>query len=384
MADTSVKMFSSGLLGAPILNGVAGSFIALLDACLINGYGLKSVDTLAVSANVATASISTGHSAEVDSVILIAGATPATLNGEWKVTDVTSTTISWVTSGIANQTATGTITQKMAPIGWGKAFTGTDTAAYRSSDVTGTRSYLRIDDTNPQYAKLLGYEVMSDINTGTGVFPTLIQQAAGLFWDKSDATDTTSRTWALYGDSKGFYVLLEMSRSYAGGSGGYYFGDVIPTKVGDPYCCVINAGINPTTYPSSTSSLQTSSAGTFGTYCPRAYTGIGGSVPMKRCSTSLGVLNTDSGRMNFQFPNPTDGGVYLAALYLLEGIVTQYDILRGTFAGIYHSTQNIPNLLLPDRTTLAGTTFMTGRKLRVGTMGTQRYPVFFDITGPWR
>lgn len=40
--DTSVKFYREDFPGAPVLNGVAGSLIALLDACLCTGFGLRS------------------------------------------------------------------------------------------------------------------------------------------------------------------------------------------------------------------------------------------------------------------------------------------------------------------------------------------------------
>ena len=43
VVDTSVKHFHSGRVGAPVLTGAEGSMIALLDACVVNGFGLKSV-----------------------------------------------------------------------------------------------------------------------------------------------------------------------------------------------------------------------------------------------------------------------------------------------------------------------------------------------------
>ena len=87
--------------------------IAVLDACLVDGFGLKSVDTLVVSGAVATANISTGHSAMVGSVVLISGATPSGLNGEKRVTAITTNTVVFDATGISDQTATGTITLKI-------------------------------------------------------------------------------------------------------------------------------------------------------------------------------------------------------------------------------------------------------------------------------
>ena len=74
--STSVKHFRSNMTGAPTLNGVAGALIGVLDACLVNGFNLKTIDSLAVAAGVATASVGGGHGYEPDTVVLIAGATP--------------------------------------------------------------------------------------------------------------------------------------------------------------------------------------------------------------------------------------------------------------------------------------------------------------------
>ena len=50
--STSVKWAVSSMMGAPTLNGTAGSMIALLDAFLINGFGMKAVDSAQVTGGV--------------------------------------------------------------------------------------------------------------------------------------------------------------------------------------------------------------------------------------------------------------------------------------------------------------------------------------------
>src|SRR5574338_427743 len=141
-----VKYFHGQMTGAPVLSGTAGSRIAVLDACLINGF-------------------------EVNQVVLVAGATggAAALNGEWCVTAVSSTWIQFACPGIGDQTATGTITVKAAPSGsWSKVFSGTNKAAYKSTDPAATGCLLRVDDTSAQYAVVRGYETMTDVDTGSG------------------------------------------------------------------------------------------------------------------------------------------------------------------------------------------------------------------------
>ena len=232
MPDTTVKIFSSTLPGAPVLSGTAGSLIALLDACLVNGFGLKTLDSLVVSAGVATATVSTGHSAQVDAVILLAGATPAALNGEQKVTAITTTTVQFAAPGVADGPASGTITLKLAPAGWAKAFAGSNLAAYRSGHVEASGCYLRIDDTAACEARVLGYETLADLATGTGPFPAI---AGGYYWSKSDAANSSARPWWLIGNSRMVYLGLAYNSSYAGQHLVHCFGDLKSRKSADAY-----------------------------------------------------------------------------------------------------------------------------------------------------
>jgi hypothetical protein len=46
---------------------------------------------------------------------------------------------------------------------------------------------------------------MSDVNTGTGPFPTAAQVAGGGYWEKSGAAGSTARNWIVVGDERAFY-----------------------------------------------------------------------------------------------------------------------------------------------------------------------------------
>ena len=98
LVDTSVKFFSSTQAGAPVLNGTAGALKALLDACLVDGFGLKSVVSLVVASGVATITVTGGHGFLPDGVMLVAGAATAALNGEQKVTAIGTNTASFATA----------------------------------------------------------------------------------------------------------------------------------------------------------------------------------------------------------------------------------------------------------------------------------------------
>lgn len=146
--QTDVKFFTSDMPGAPTLNKAAGAIIPVLDACLVNGFDTKTLDSLVVSSNVATATIAAGHSYRKYAVIEISGATPSGLNGQHRITSTTGTTFTFETTGIADQTATGTITAKMAPAGWSKPFTGTNEAVYAPNKVGASSAFFRVIDTS--------------------------------------------------------------------------------------------------------------------------------------------------------------------------------------------------------------------------------------------
>ena len=62
MTDLSVKYFNSGMTGAPQISNNWGDLVTMLDACLINGFALKAIDTLTFADGVATATISDSKS----------------------------------------------------------------------------------------------------------------------------------------------------------------------------------------------------------------------------------------------------------------------------------------------------------------------------------
>ena len=54
MADLTVKYFNSGMTGAPQISNNWGDLVTMLDACLVNGFALKAIDTLTFADGIAT------------------------------------------------------------------------------------------------------------------------------------------------------------------------------------------------------------------------------------------------------------------------------------------------------------------------------------------
>lgn len=321
------KWFTSAMSGAPTLSGTVGALLAVLDACLIDGFGSVTLDSLIVSDGVATAT-KTGHGFLDWTVLLLAGATPAGLNGEKRITRIDANSFSFDAAGIADQTATGTITAKMAPAGWTKAFSGTNKAVYARSDPAATGMRLRVDDAAAQSARAVGYESMTDIDTGSGPFPTAAQLSGGLYWHKSSTANATARNWAVVADGKTLHLFLGFNASAPLTLEYVAFGDLLTYKPGDAYhCCIMgnaSATISTTGSANNTSNSVANNA-TTGCYLARGHAQTGTAIPFYRHA----LCNEVMGRTGLALPNPANDGVLLTPVYANDTTTVGRGLLRG-------------------------------------------------------
>lgn len=387
--DTSVKFIHSGMPGAPVLNGVAGSMIALLDACLVNGFGTGVVDSLVIAGGVATVTRSAGHPADVDGVMAISGATVAggSVNGERKVTSRTTISYTFDAPGLADQVATGTITHKVAPAGWAKPFSGANLAAYKSLDPTATGCLLRVDDSAAQSLRVVGYVSMTDIDTGSGPFPTAVQLAGGGYWQKSNASDATARPWTLAANSRFVYVLTQHMSGNSAVSAVAAFGDFISYASADPYGCMLNnaSGPYPTSPGTTTFDLDYTNAAAVadGLTIARSIGGIGSAARARRMAGYFGTNTVilRSGAVHsgcVPFPNPVDGGLFVGPQFITEDAT---GALRGRLPGFLHAPQGIGASVFATRDRVDAVAGLPGRRLVA--MPTNTGVFFIDVTGPW-
>lgn len=244
--------YTSDEPGAPTLNNANGSLISVLDAVLINGFGLKSVTSITVAGGVATVTCA-GHqfTGGVGRKVQIAGASPAALNGNHDVTVVDANTFTYPTTA-ANGTATGTISARRAPLGWQKVFSSTNKAIYGRTDPQATAMLLRIDDTgtgvaSTTNARAVMCESATAVDTMTGVVPTSAQLSGGYYVSKGQSS-TAAKRWFVVGDSRSMYLFTEGSDyTWASGYGlsPLVFGDIDTYRSGgDAYGCIIHGSIN--------------------------------------------------------------------------------------------------------------------------------------------
>ena len=386
MSSTSVKTFASTDPGAPALSGTAGSQLAIVKTCLVDGRGAGAVATLFVAAGIATATYAAGHPFAVGSVGLFAGATPVELNGEKRILSVSTNAVTFAAPGVADGAATGSITSKLAAAGWQQLYAGTNMAALKPSVVEATGCVLRIDDTGTLNARVRAFEAMTDVSSGVGLTPLEGQVAGGLYWPKSSSANATARPWIVIADERGFYLAVDPT-----GTGRYtltYAGDIASLKSGDAYGYLLTGNqsdqANASTVPDGCCGYSGRSA-RGGAYLVRAHTAIGQSVAAQRLGAHHNGSTADAyagtpGYSVGAYPNGPNNGLMTGALELHAlGI-------RGTLPGLLHPVQDCGNAFATGAI-VDGTDDLAGRRLMAirtgppagGTVGT----VFLDVTGPW-
>lgn len=388
---TETKFISSTQLGAPTMNNAAGQLLSVLDACLCDGFGSKAIVSGSIAGGICSLDFGGTHAFQGDVVIEVAGATPSGLNGQWRVSTNTTNGCSFATGVTGAVSAAGTV--KVASLGWTKLYTGTNLRVYKPSDPAANGMVLRVDDTGAMHARVVGYESMTDVNTGAGPFPTSSQLSGGMYWGKSDGA--TNREWFVIGDSRGFYYGHAMSNGVSQMQT-WFFGDAIPYRSGDAYSSYL-IGSNGT-YNASASAVgdvaYSDRAMTGIGYAPRSYTALGGAT----LASAIGALNRSASAYSGSsaatydvgsntFPNSCDNGLLLCRVQTYDSVSKW----RAELPGLLHTPQFL-NYAYNNYARVDGSGAFAGKRLvsvrcgapngatTSGAVGT----VFFDLTGNWR
>lgn len=396
MSGIEVMLLRSTDTGAPTLSGTAGSLIALLDACLKDGYNSKTPTGITRVGQIATVTFATAHNYAADGLTKVqhSGGDQAEYNGTFQISNVTTLTYDFTVTGTPATPATGTITAKVAPVGWEKPFAGTNKGVYRSLESTATKLYLRVDDTGTltgtaaaRDAFMRGYETMTDVDTGVNLFPTVAQKANGIFLTKSQTADATTKPWVLVGD--GFEFVLFNANYYNNYPCHtcFHFGDPASEMASDPYGCLIYGGYVtgygalPENYNQSHTTINALSTGQGGHYMARDYNQAGAAVLVGKLSNySLTNSNSPFGCAGMAYPAPHNNGLYVVPVF----IGAPSSLIRAMLKCIYNPlharplghggvVSNLSNL--PGRTLYAIQTAYSS-----STYG----ETHVDITGPWR
>ncbi len=263
------------------------------------------------------------------------------------------------------------------PAGWSKPFSGVNVAAFQQGEGSNGM-FLRIDDTSTatsyRAARVVGYENMTDVNTGLPApFPDNIQRPGGLYWHQQYSTSgnvADPRSWMIIADEAFFWILIHTHPTNSSDTAyreAYGFGDIIPLKPGDTTHTMLIGGQDADDATSSQSYMWTDDAigSDHGTsrnfFLARSYTNLGGSVE----AGWAGDGNRGSqqwGRGNLQYPHGPDGGLYLSPVFVHEVGSSPYTI-RGILPGCwkplhYASGAFRQGQIVEGQGDLAGRTFM--------------------------
>lgn len=393
-----VRYFDATMTGAPKTTmSAAGRFLAILDACAVTGFNLKAVTSLSVANGVATAITDGDHGFRDYTVIRIEGATPDELNGDWKVQVTAGNTFTFETTA-PDGLATGTVSAKTAPLGWTKAFSGTNVGVYRPK--TGLRHFFRVDDSASGYVSMRGYEVMtSSGDAGTNPFPTPTQLTGGVGMTKLCGSYSYVPHWFLIGDDRSLFFVFSGDddqgvQQYHTDYAIYGFGEAIsytPNDLGASF--VIGSTQRSTTAStpvlngsSYVSSLSTDTWG--GCYFSRPYSQETGAPTRFRLAGS-GVANgwgsSSSAYGRVPLPNPADLSLLFHHPILMQEETSK--AVRAEFPGAYQPLHAYMSARIGDVVEINGRKIMLTRAFDSNNMGSatgKSGTMGWDITGPWR
>lgn len=376
-----VKLYHSGMRGAPQKSGTPGCVPAIFDACLVNGFGEVTAVSVTIVGGKVRVVLNTNEGFSTDTTVLITGASVPSVNGEHTVTAESPTLITWPTTE-ADQAVTGTIKVKVAPLNWIKPFSGTNLAVYKSPALESSGSYLFVDDAQALYTRFATYETMTDISNGLGRCPPLATDYGQVY--KSEAANTTSRPWWIVGDDLGFYFCTIGYIGYDS-VGVYWFGDAVPDRSNDKFRFLMSGNV--TTSNNYEGSLPLSStASSSNAYVSRPINGIGAPMKVRYGADGPGGFTTSGiGQPNGNYPAQSNNGLLLSR--------TQYNDAngrRGIIPGGFHVSVNGLFNYFNNGFVIEGQKDLAGKRLMhlfvsssLSASASSCGSFIFDITGPW-
>jgi hypothetical protein len=366
-----LTIYRSSDSGAPVLTGQVGALVALLDACLVNGY-TASVTSITRSGGTATVTVPVPHNLIDGQLVTIAGAAETDYNGTFAITVVTGVVFTYTVPGAPATPATGVITYLRIAAGWSKPFTGTNKAAFKQG--AGSFFYVRVQDDAPgagaaREARVVGYETMTNVDTGTDLFPTAAQKTNGLFVRKSSTADATARNWILFADSTTFYlyVLSAGADTTPTAYRAFCFGDIYSLKTADNYKAFIAArnAENDTSATADTLDLLTTivTAASNSNYIARGHNETAGAVNIGKHGDNAKANSVTLGIGLVAYTNPGNGAFYLSRVWVHDPTTTPVNGLRGRMRGLWQFLHPVGSVI--DGDILIGTGELFGKTFLV-------------------
>lgn len=417
-----VKNYRSDDVGLSKISATVGSFVGLLEACLVTGFNLRTLDSLTYDSatDLFVGTVGSGHGYRLNQIVLVSGAAPSQFNCEIWITAITATTFTGKAhisdARPATAAASGTMTVKAAPQGsWSKPYASADgtKAVFRMESPESSKCCLRVDNSIAcsasygMYCLVDGYETMGGLDTGINQFGYFA--AGSNSWGLRARTTYSDSPWMLFADGAAFWGFIKILNStsvidqaiedfntlYLWRS--FFFGDMVKRNSSDAYPCLLASGSytitgaqDQFTLISNSRLLELSGASTTGLCMARDMFGsVGKKTPYGQCSAWQGISCSGSGPLTY--PSPVDNSLMVIpnGIYVME----TNKAIRGNVPGYWVTPQEVRGVFSP-ATVFEGFPGAEGRKFTsvhaqyqygstspstsYGTLG------FIDITGPWR
>jgi len=235
---------------------------------------------------------------------------------------------------------------------------------------------MRIQDDGPgagtfKEARIVSYETMSDVDTGTNPMPTVAQAANGLFIRKSAAADSTARVWRAIADDR-MIIMVIFTGDTANVFTGWMWGDFYSHLSADGYRTMLIARSTENSSSMGSApdmfSLQQNNSFTTalaGHYIQRSRSGVAGAINVQR-TNNVGQLSSNAtiGTLgSIADPNGEDGGRYLQDFWLHDRSTAPTCSIRGRIRGIYDTPLSISGR--SDLDTMGGVADYSGRSFEL-------------------
>jgi hypothetical protein len=388
MANFPVKWFRAGMEGIPAvtdmltlgystandyLNCVPGEMIALYKAVLVDGFGSRAPSSITYDGGTGkvTVNFGTAHAYFLHSVVTMSGADQTEYNGDFRITDITSNSFSFVPDsapGVTPATTGSAFESKYTPTG-GWAIVDEDPVAHylclerTAPDASNLKLVIKNDinyifslygstDATNSRASSMSVEAVYnfvDFNNYDVAFQVLhpqVQAGVSNIYNGINSIGYKDR-WAIYTDDYLFYT--QWPTGYYFNPCFYFWGDIVSARPGDRgHCAAI--GHNQTTNWGNTANWV---GGSYFLYYP----GVG----YQGASNGGIVIATDYANGPFAknlvahvpgsvngyvsklliYPNPANQGFYLSRerAFLTENtisssLIASSAVLRGFLPGI--------------------------------------------------
>lgn len=417
-----VKNYRSDDVGLSKISAAAGSFVGLLDACLVTGFNLRTLDSLTYDSatDLFVGTVGSGHGYRLNQIVVVGGASPSQFNCEIWITAITATTFTGKAhisdARPASAAASGTMTVKAAPQGsWSKPYASADgtKAVFRMESPESSKCCLRIDnslgcdDYYGMYCLVDGYETMSGLDSGINQFGYFA--AGSNSWGLRSRTSYSDSPWMLFADGAAFWVFFkimgndsadilpieEFNSRYLWRAS--FFGDLIKRNPSDAYPCLLAAGAEPASSTQNQQNLNSNSlmldlmgGNGYGLAIARdMYGSVGKKTTYGQCSAWRDLNYSGAGPL--VYPSPIDNSLVVIpnGIYVME----TSRALRGNLPGYWATPQEVRDTIkqatvFEDFPGADGRSFISVHgQYRAGST----YPSassdtlgFIDITGPWR